>query len=372
MRYRLQLLCGILLCYGFVSGENIQKTDTIKIVQHSYVNDSDSTIHKYRIIPNQSFIDKISELDHFLEDKIYEGNIINDNCDHIAISANLKNTKINYWNIIIAICGLVIAVCAAIGTCGTLIYQYRLNKRQKKDISSERFENRLFGYIDRYNNNVNHFEILNIGKGRKAFNFIFYEYEMLFKEFSALKLKSVKTKAPLTNIEISSLAISFVINGMTANSNGSNKDIIYYHKYEDLISINDYKKLKRIVTFYEEEITPEELQKLYDKNKYTLICNYANIELKDHLRVPWFWGIRFYYMPYVKIIGCILDYIHQYGSAKELDMNYKIVEASFSDNELGLLYAFSHSRENNSINPEYAEKLIEIARLPDLYNFKKW
>ena len=76
-------------------------------------------------------------------------------------------------------------------------------------------------------------------------------------------------------------------------------------------------------------------------------------------------------MPYAKTVACILDFIRDNSKDKESDI--RILGSAFSDHELGLLYAFSNSEENaNVIVNHLMDSFIQITKLPELYNYRKW
>lgn len=332
-----------------------------------------------RTAVQKSEIDKLVELDDSIEQIIYRDGRVYDKCNHIITSMELKNAKMNLRNSLLAQISLVIAFLSMVGTCGTLIYQGRLSKRQKRDISNERFENNLNIQLQRYDRAVSGFEIKNVCKGRFSFNFLFYEYKLLYEDFCGLELKSRKTNEPLHAEYISSLAVSFVVSGLTANSDGGRSDIVY-GKYAAELSPADYEKLKAVVMRYK-RIGDTDLIRLADPlSGRTLFINYAPVKLSEGREVRWFWGIRPDFIPYVKIIRSALDYIAGFVQAnrlseKEADRYFRMLESSFSEHELGLLYAFVCSHENREYigipRPE-AERLIALSQLPDLYNFRKW
>ncbi len=315
--------------------------------------------------------DKIIQFQKYIEDGLNHLQQEEQMCNHISAYSDIEGVITSRMANRLSIISIVIASVSTLLTLLIFLIQSRINARQKLDITTERFENHLFGCIDHLNNYVDNIEIYNVAKGRKSFNYLFYEYEMLFNVFKQENINSIKSNTVLSNSELSSLAISFIINGITPNVNGGDKDIIY-PKYKDILNKEDYMRLVKIVDHYE-NIKDEELQELYDNNEYTLIVNYANIKLKEGKRVPWFWGIRFYYIPYIKQLHNIFSYISELDDKIKKDKYLNFINSSFNDTELGLLNAFVASKENIvGINENDVKIIIEKCKLDNLYNYNSW
>lgn len=73
-----------------------------------------------------------------------------------------------------------IAVCSAYITFLAFWVQYTYNKKQKKDLFQERFENNLFSYLDMLIRQEENCSIEGIGSGKQAFHYMFYEYKALY------------------------------------------------------------------------------------------------------------------------------------------------------------------------------------------------
>jgi hypothetical protein len=240
------------------------------------------------------------------------------------------------------------------------------------DNRRERYENRLFGYLEQYRENVNSLSFNVIGSGRPVFNYIFYEYQALFLDFCQMGYKA-PDGSPMDKETISSIAISMVINGITSNSDGSSMDLIY-DKYRDVVTMDVYESMKAIVDGYE-NMPDKVLKEKLENNPHTLLINYGQLQLMgEHL--PWFYGCRSYFMPYVRTVSCLLDLMADARNDKDLCNladDFRIVSSVIGDHELAILHAFANSRDNNvGLDREMIDRFIEISHMPDLYNYKKW
>lgn len=310
-------------------------------------------------------IDKLNELDVywelFLDREELDG-------EKISVASDIKSARINYWAVVIAALSALIAAIGAFVTCGTFIYQYRLGRRQMHDISEERYENRLFGYLEQYRRNVESFRFAVIGEGRPVFNYLFYEYQTLYLDFSEQGFKD-ENGVEIDKEILSGMAISMVVNGLTRNSDGGPSDLIY-DKYRDVVPMAVYESMKAIEDSYK-KIDDNSLREKLAGTPRTLLINYGKLQLAG-AAVPWFYGCRAFFMPYVRTTICLLDLIASHNS-KEKSEDFKIVSSVIGDHELAVLYAFSNSRDNNmGLDSEMIEKFIAHSHMPDLYNYKKW
>ena len=331
--------------------------DSFGSSQHSSKNDS---------IPQYSPFKKIVLLDDSLEQQVFNPmEIKNKEIGHISSYINIKSLYIAMW-------GVIAAAFGAIGTFIAFGVQVRCNKKLSADNREERFENKLFYFLTMYKEIVNNFEVANVCKSHKAFNFYFYEIQALFYLIHDLQIKN------LSDEDILSICMSISINGITPNSDASEKDLIY-RNYKDILTKEDY---FRICDLIEElkHLNDEKLKQLRDERKFTLYFNYANIKLIEHKSIPWFWGKRWDLIPYMKLIKTSFSYIDKHcnskkhKSGKEKNYYLELLNSQMSDHELAVLYMFVNSRENDDIgiNKKDIEYMVTHTNLPDLYNYKKW
>ena len=344
-------LKAIIICSLLLSCSYLYSQDTTGVV---YIN------------PNRPVIERLNQMDSYWEESL-EGKVPDGPA--LSVSSSIKNTRINYWSLLIAFGSALIALLGASVTCGTFILQFRLSRRQKRDISAERHENRLFGYIQQYHSIVNDFEFDAVGHGRPVFNFLFYEYQMLIQEFGKMNIKT-PAKQSITYEQLSSICMSFIINGVTDNADGGENDLIYKH-YRDVLSRDDYDRMKEVIIKFR-GISDVELSKVLKSTNYTLFINYAPLQLEEHKNVRWFYGCRASFIPYAKTIGCMIDFTRSAGEANRKE-DMRVIGSAFSDHELGILNAFSHSMENeNIIDCQLMDEFIAVSGLPSLYDYRAW
>lgn len=335
-------------------------------ISGTYANDS--LVNKRLTNPEKWWVGKVQDMDHFIDNKIHEMTTTTANIEEISLSNDLKNTKVNIISITIAFISCII-------TLFVFFYQCGINNAIKTDNQKERFENKLFMFLDIYRkniDNVNNILVSGIGSGRTSFNFIFYEIEMMLREFIELKPKA-KSGQYLSYNEIVSITMSFIVNGVTRNSNMDERDIIYHNKYEDILDKQEYQRLKQRFVYFR-EMDNNKLQKLLDEGKHTLVLNFHKLQLVDNKIVPWFYGIRTNFIPYVKSVRSIINYIKEECPNKNIMGNLKYLESSLSEHELAVLYIFANSAENNNIglDKNIIYQLVCCTNLPALYRYDQW
>lgn len=315
------------------------------------------------------FLDQIGTLEKIIDERI---DLSNSSTNNIGNFADFKSIKIAWWS-------MWIAMASCLFTILIFAIQALINSKQGNDIKTERLENRFNILLNRYESRVQLFEIPNIGKGSKVFNFLFYEYKMLFELFSHKGFINMNTSLPMSPSDISSIAMSFVINGITSDNDGSENDMIYNH-YKDILSIVDYNYMKEQIIHYREDLSsvnptrePAKVRELnYLAQTYTLFTNYARYVLEGKT-IHWFYGVRFYYIPIIKSLRNIAIFIEQNKKISDKfiqeDNFIRIIESMLTNSELGFLYAFVHSKENEKIelSETFVTKLIEKSDLPKLY-----
>lgn len=317
--------------------------------------------------PSRGLPGKVSDMEHFIDNKVSKMTSNTANIEEISLSNDLKNTRLNIFSLVIAFGSCLVTACV-------FLYQQRINRTIETDNKKERFENRLFLYLDIYRkniNNVNNILISGIGDGRTSFNFIFYEIEMMLYEFITLKPKAPDGR-PLSYDEIVSITMSFIVNGVTRNCSMDERDIIFHNKYENILDKQEYNKLKERFVYFR-EMTDVKLRMLLNEGKHTLILNYYKLQLEDKKLVPWFYGIRTNFIPYVKSVRSLINYIKE-ESPNYWKENLKYLEASLSEHELAILYMFVNSAENDTIglNREIIAELVDNTKLPSLYRYDLW
>ena len=308
--------------------------------------------------------EKVNDLDNFIDKKVFSESPIKENLDEISLANDIKNTKISLRAYRTAIASVILTILVFVIQC---YINFRINKDNKK----ERFENRLHMYLDIYHRNIGKVLMSGVCEGRVAFNFIFYEFEMILNEFIKLKPKAKDGNRLLAYEELCSIVFSFILNGVTRNSKGGERDILYY-KYKDILPLDEYENLKEKYVYFR-DMTDEKLKSLLDQKEHTLILNFHRIQLEEKKNVQWFWGFRAGFIPYVKTVRSIVDFINQEGPSDKYS-NLKYLEASLSEHELAVLYIFAASKENDCIglNLDSIKSIVEATHLPILYRYDKW
>lgn len=233
------------------------------------------------------------------------------------------------------IMGPFIAIAAAILTFLAFWVQYKANEQQRKDIVLERFENRFFKYIDIYNQITNDIDIQPIGKNKQAFHFIFYEYQSLFyliqKKYESCHNSSYTEKIE----EISALTISFIMCGVTNNTNNKIKKE-FSEKFKEKFILECINMVSSL-----QKVNAKDLKTTNNISKLVLYQNYKS-QCKN---IKWFWGLRTYLIVYVKTINSIIELIEDMSEKddnekeKLAEKYYNYLYTQMSEHEIGLLYA---------------------------------
>ena len=122
-------------CLSFASLAQTASTDTLTV--------SSETVHP--ATRSLEFLGTLNRIDSYWENVLDNTEL---DGEKISVTSNIKSAKINYWLMVIAIASALIALGGAVVTCGTFIEQHKVGKRQVIDNRRERYENRLFGYLD--------------------------------------------------------------------------------------------------------------------------------------------------------------------------------------------------------------------------------
>ncbi len=112
----------------------------------------------------------------------YIYHIFSTNCINV-IEHSFSEKAVNSLNISTLIYYIIAASMLVIGAALTFIafwVQYSFNKEQKQDIFKERFENKYFNLLKVYRSNANTTVMDNVGHGKHAFHFMFYEFKAIY------------------------------------------------------------------------------------------------------------------------------------------------------------------------------------------------
>lgn len=102
-----------------------------------------------------------------------------DSEDRLQLIEN-SDMRLRYHDSALMSLSYFIAIIGAVLTFAAFYIQYVFNKRQKKDLSQERMENQTFHLLDVLRTMCQNTFIANVGKGKVAFHYMFYEYKALY------------------------------------------------------------------------------------------------------------------------------------------------------------------------------------------------
>lgn len=201
-----------------------------------------------------------------------------------------------------------------------------LNK-QKEDLANERYENKLFHLLDIYRDICHNTKIDKVGEGKIAFHYMFYEYKAIYY---IIKYKDYIYKELLKsdNETINYLAFTYFINGVTPN-------------------MIETSIIDGVITKKGKELIRDELIKLQQKSENNTWTDIKETPyyLRDYSykKIKYFDGHRPRFVPYIKYIRLILDFIKApTKTTKTNDYNYiNFLIKEQTDHEIGLIYAYN-------------------------------
>lgn len=258
--------------------------------------------------------------------------IPDNNSDFIFKFHQSRNSTIN---LLIAIIGILVTYTA-------FYIQYLFNERQKHDLSSERFENQYFHFLDVYREICKSTALANVGSGKIVFHYMFYEYKALYRIVQIYVEENISKKWSYE--QINNLTFTIFINGIS-------RDI--------LLTISD------------PEITPERQIEIRDilfvyqtaseqhgTNGYV---DNGVTYLKDYMtkHIKYFDGHRFRLIPYFKYVFMIIDHVINLDDKTE-SQKFEILKYFFcemSEHEIGLIYAYTHY---NGVDNKYIPYLNRL------------
>lgn len=256
----------------------------------------------------------------------------------------IENSDVHfkYHNSIITVLSLIIAAAGILVTFAAFYIQYLFNYRQKVDLSKERFENQFFHLLDVLRDICSNIYVPNVGKGKIAFHYMFYEYKALYNIIKERHL--IPTNDPEL---INQVAFCFFLNGVSV---GFKPDLRPIH-------IND-------------EILTKLVDHLLDlQNKSELHGNDGIVDsgiryIMDYRRrhIKYFDGHRIRIIHYFNYILLIFNHIYEKEKDKDtldMDMNMYFY-GELTEHELGLLYAYLAYRNDKDDEKykSYVERIL--------------
>lgn len=259
---------------------------------------------------------------------------------------NVHTANYNNLSLWIAISGIILTFAA-------FYIQYAFNKRQKNDLSNERFENQYFNFLDIYRNISNSTEVPKVGKGKIAFHYMFYEYKALYA--------MIKESNIISNNDpnaINKLAFTIFFDGVS-------KD------FDIRITDKDI-SLDELSTFHDRLLA---LQEMSEKHNHGNIIDSGVKYIRDYKEqnIKYFDGHRLRLTHYFKFIIVMIDHINKLETeiiSSSLDpINY--LYASLSEHEIGLLYAYVNYLDIDKVkivHKKYFDRIFVDSQLD--YRFK--
>lgn len=262
---------------------------------------------------------------------------LNNNDDFIF---KYHQSKTSTTNLLIAIMGIIVTFTA-------FYIQYKFNERQKHDLTSERFENQYFHFLDVYRDICNSTSLANVGRGKVVFHYMFYEYKALYRIIQIYVRENISQEWDYERLN--NLAFTFFINGIS-------RDILLSLSDPD-ITRDQQIKIQDMLFCYQ---TASELHGSNGKtdNGVTYLTDYMTKHIK------YFDGHRFRLIPYFKYVFMIIDYIMNLTDLTEKQKveKLKYFLCEMSEHEIGLIYAYTHY---SSIDEKYTPYLdILFSELP--------
>ena len=250
-----------------------------------------------------------------------------------------------------------LTISAIFLTYNAFMVQYRANKTQEnwnniqhKDIIKDRFESKLFHFIDLWSQQECMCKINGVGEGKQAFHFMFYEFKAILYYVKKADLYEGNRK------EIWELYLAYYlfIDGASRSSiERLQVDIPEMCKHckngiQSILELND--ELLNL----QDAILNQKEKKREDRISIYMLCDYKEKAIK------YFDGHRHRLVPFYRSLCMIIQYIYT-GEEAETDDTNRIKERTFylhilcsqlSEHELALLlimYSFGNKEHYSPI-----------------------
>lgn len=281
-------------------------------------------------------------LGKFLFNYGYENDFIHhlpttDNLDEGTYGSliDLYQTRLNVGNWIVAVIGAALTYIA-------FYVQYEYNSNLKEDLAQERYENKLFHMLDVYRDICNNTSIPNVGQGKIAYHYMFYEYKAIF---NILKTEEsiLEQICDHDDCTINYIAFTYFLNGVSEDGLDTTID-------ENILSKTGKENIKKILLSHRKKS-----EKLSDAKRdpgVKYLRDYRNKKIKL------FDGHRFRFMPYIKYVSLIVEFM---ASSKHSKTNYvEFLSKEQTDHEIGLIYAYHKYIDYKANNSNNNQSLCDI------------
>jgi hypothetical protein len=246
------------------------------------------------------------------------------NSSRDVIAANLhtaiyekEEIYFNHINGITVFISIAIAFLGVITTFISFYVQYSFNKTQKEDLTNERFENQFFHLLDVWRTICWNTKIPNVGAGKNAFHYMFYEYKAIYF-LAKNKFVNCNDNDELLNLCVFKIFIDGVSNSMTFNDELKGIDL-------------DQNNLKKALLFLQNKSISGEQ---HEPIKY----------LRDYegSKIRYFDGHRSRLYHYFSYLLFIIEFIQENEEKIGIDISMlvKYIYSEMTEHELGLFYSY--------------------------------
>lgn len=237
--------------------------------------------------------------------------------DVYGLLLSLYQTRVEVGNWVVAVVGAVLTFIA-------FYVQYIFNARQKEDLLQERYENQLFHLLDVYRDICHNTSMINVGSGKVVFHYMFYEYKAIYniiKTTDAI-LKEIRIE-PDEDI-VNYIAFTYFLNGVSPN-------MVETTISDSIFSLEGKIRLRDLLLDHQSK-------SLNSSDKQLEV---GVVYLKDYsnLKIKYFDGHRFRFMPYIKYVTLIVEFM---AAGKCVSDDYiKFLSREQTEHEIGLIYAYN-------------------------------
>ncbi|MBO5456486.1 MAG: hypothetical protein J6A20_08220 [Muribaculaceae bacterium] len=267
----------------------------------------------------------------------------------------IENSDIHfkYHNSLITVLSVTIASLGVMLTFAAFYIQYLFNARQKEDLSKERFENQYFHLLDVLRDICQNIYVLNVGKGKIAFHYMFYEYKAIYN--MVVRKGILKDNDPAS---INSFSFKIFIDGVSPG---------FIPEFNESI-IN-----KANLNSFIEHLLDKQSQS--ENNGINGISDSGVRYIMDYRgkRIKYFDGHRLRLVHYFNYMLLILKYITENeieDDGKELNM-MDYLRGELTEHEMGLFYAYIKCYEDKCSNESIrrVERLLDTSLIVNKYKF---
>lgn len=271
----------------------------------------------------------------------------------------------------VALTGSVLAFVGAMFTFIAFYIQYDANNiqqrqftKQEKDLAKERFENKFFAMLDIYRGIVQALEMEQVGVGKRAFHFMFFEFKALYVRIWELGF----LKTPVTGNDegeeyesrgrrerVLKVAFNLFINGVgTVN-----------HRIED--------SCKKLISPEELKSILKDVQQIQERNKPVFTGDIRYLGDYKGKCFPVFDGHRLRLVCYFRQVYMIIHYLceqdEKFLDEEEKDFYLRLFCSQMSEHEIALIKAYNSSDEQVTVKEEGIEKIFTIFPFHDTLNW---